>query len=649
MKFGSTGTILRVDLTSGTITIQSFGQDFYRLYPGGKALAAYTLLQEFTPRSDPLSPANILIFATGLLTGAPLSTATRFTVTARSPLTGAYGESEAGGFWGPELRMAGFDAIVITGRSSVPVYLWIRNGQVEIRDAKHLWGHEPEFVQATIRTELGDKWIRVLQTGKGGENLVRYAALTNELRHYNGRTGMGAVMGSKNLKAIAVRGTARYLNYAYDASALAELGRILAKQVKDHPQSWDLQVKGTLGVTGSLNTAGMLPTRNFREGEFEQASQLCWEQYKKEIYIGNKSCYACAIRCKREVAVNDRYQVSNLYGGPEYETVGGFGSNCGVGDLQAVAKANELCGRYTLDTISTGLAISFAMECFEHGLIGLKDTSGIELRFGDAEAMVRVVEMIAHRQGIGDLLAEGVQRAANKIGGEAFRFAMHVKGEELPLHDPRGKVAVGLGYAIGETGADHLVSFHDPVFANPDSVAFKGAMPLGIQEPIPARELSTRKAAIYARMENWSSVGKVIGLCYFGPAPRSFIQVDQVVAAVQAATGWTWDIETLLQIGERATNLARVFNIREGFSRKEDRLPVRLFASLENGPMKGVGISREEFERVMTDLYVIKGWDVETTVPTRKRLESLDLGWVADLLERSADVLTTQIQDSDTT
>jgi len=439
MNYGSTGKILRVDLTRAVLDIQEFDQDFYRLYPGGKALAGYFLLREFIPRSDPLGPSNVLILANGLLTGAPLSTATRFTATARSPLTGAYGESEAGGFWGPELRMAGFDAIVISGRSAKPVYLWVHNGHTEIRDAGHLWGHEPEEVQATIRQELGDKLIRILQIGIAGENQVRYASITNELRHYNGRTGMGAVMGSKNLKAIAVRGSGRYLDWAHDPQALSELGRTLANKVKDHPQSWDLQVKGTLGVTGVLNASGILPTWNFRAGAFEQVDKIRWEAYEKEIFTANRSCYACAVRCKREVSVNDRYQVSNAYGGPEYETVAGFGSNCGVDDLQAIAKANELCGRYTLDTISTGLCISFAMECFEHGLIALKDTDGLDLRFGNAEAMVKAVDLIAHREGIGKLLAEGVQRAAQIIGRDAHFFAMHVKGEELPLHDSRGK------------------------------------------------------------------------------------------------------------------------------------------------------------------------------------------------------------------
>lgn len=632
MNYGSTGKILRVDLTRAVLDVQQFDQDFYRLYPGGKALAGYFLLRECFPQSDPLGPSNVLIFANGLLTGAPLSTATRFTATARSPLTGAYGESEAGGFWGPELRMAGFDALIITGCASVPTYLWIHNGKAEIRDAGHLWGHEPEEVQTTIRQELADKLIRVLQIGIAGEKQVHYASITNELRHYNGRTGMGAVMGSKNLKAIAVRGSQRYLDWAHDPRTLSELGRSLAKQIKYHPQSWDLQVKGTLGVTSVLNASGILPTKNFRAGAFEQVDKIRWEAYEKEVFTANRSCYACAVRCKREVSVNDRYQVSNAYGGPEYETVAGFGSNCGVDDLQAIAKANELCGRYTLDTISTGLCISFAMECFEHGLIGLKDTNGLELRFGNAEAMVKAVDLIAHRKSIGNLLAEGVQRAAQVIGGDAPFFAMHVKGEELPLHDPRGKVGVGLGYAIGETGADHLVSFHDPGFANSESVPFRGAIPLGISEPIPARELSYRKAKLYALMENWSSAGKVIGLCYFGPAPRSFIQVDQVLAAVRATTGWEWNVSDLLRIGERATNLARVFNIRQGFSRKDDTLPERLFAPLENGALAGIGMSRQEFDQAMTALYEIKGWDTTTTMPTRERLRALDIEWAADMI-----------------
>ena len=632
MTFGSTGKILRVDLTHGSVGIEEFDEELYRLYPGGKALAAYLLLHHIAPGCDPLGPANVLVLANGLLTGAPLSTATRFTATARSPLTGGYGESEAGGFWGPELKLAGFEAIVILGRAEQPVYLWVHDGHAEIREAWHLWGREPEEAQSLIRQELGDKLVRVLQIGAGGENMVRYAALINDLRHFNGRTGMGAVMGSKNLKAVAVRGTGRYVDLAHDPQTITEFGRQLAKRVKEHPQSWDLQVKGTPALVSGLNAGGILPTRNFHQGTFEGADKINWDSYEKELLIARRSCYACAVRCKREVAVNDRYQVSNAYGGPEYEAVAGFGSNCGIDDLQAVAKANELCGRYTLDTISTSASIAFAMECFEHGLIGLKETGGIELRFGNAEAMLKMVDMIALRQGLGNLLAEGVRRAADVIGGEARDFAMHVKGEELAMHDPRGKAGVGLGYAISETGADHLVAYHDTMLQNPASVTFKGAMPLGITEALPARELSSKKAAQYALLESWSSLGKVIGFCYFGPAPRSFIQVDEVVSAVKAATGWDVTVEELVRVGERATNLARVFNIREGFSRKDDVLPDRLFTPLENGALAGAALSRDEFEQTMTELYRVKGWDPATGAPTVERLRALGIEWAADML-----------------
>jgi len=495
-----------------------------------------------------------------------------------------------------------------------------------------LWGRDPEYVQETVRQELGDKLVRVLQIGVAGENRVLYAAISHEMRHFNGRTGMGAVMGSKNLKAIAVRGTERYLNKACDPKTLAELGKTLAGQVKNHPQSWDMQVKGTPGLTSGLNAAGILPTRNFRLGSFDDVANIVWDTYEKDLLKGRSSCHACAIRCKREVSINARYEVGNTYGGPEYESVAGFSSNCAIGDLSAMAKANELCNRYGLDTISTSSTIAFAMECFERGFIGLKDTGGIDLKFGNADAMLQMIDLIAHRSGFGDLLADGTRRASQVIGQGSEFFAMNVKGEEMAMHDPRGKVGVGLGYAVSETGADHLVSYHDTMIVNAESVPFKGAMPLGITEAMPARELSSRKAAAYATLESWSSLGKVIGFCYFGPAPRSMIQADQVVTAVQAATGWDVSIQELLQIGERAINLARIFNIREGLTRKDDSLPERLFSPLENGALNGIGISKTEFEQTLTDLYLIKGWDPASAIPTREHLRQLEIEWAADLL-----------------
>jgi aldehyde:ferredoxin oxidoreductase len=541
-----------------------------------------------------------------------------------------YGESEASGFWGPELKMAGFEAIVVKGRSPEPVYLWIQDGEVEIRSAGHLWGRMTAEVQETIRAELDDDKIRVLQIGPAGENLVRFAGVTNDLRHFNARNGIGAVMGSKNLRAVAVRGRQRYKALAHDPDALLKLGRKLAKGVRESPLSLDLQQRGTPAHVEPLNTGGILPTRNFRQGEFEGADEIKWEVYEKELLIDIKSCYACAVRCKREVAVGGQ---ASVYGGPEYETIGSFGPNCAVSDIQAIAKANEMCNAYMLDSISTGATIAFAMECFEHGLIGLEDTDGLELRFGNAHAMLTMIEWIATRQGIGDLLAEGSLRAAQKIGGEALDFAMHVKGQELPMHDPRGKYNVGLGYAISEIGADHLLMPHDPALENPDSITFKSALPLGITSAQPVRSFSDEKIKHLYILEQLTSLEKVIGYCFFGPAPRSYIHPDDVLLSINAATGWNLSMEQALQIGERATNMARVFNAREGFSSKDDTLPERLYQGLENGALQGEAMPREEFEQALITLYNMKGWDPETGNPTRERLEALSLDWAADLLE----------------
>ncbi len=631
MGFGSTGKILRIDLSSGSFAVEEFDEQFFRKYPGGKAFAAYFLLKECPQGVDPFSPENLLILATGALTGAPVATATRYTAAARSPLTGAYGESEAGGFWGPELKFAGFDAIIIKGKSPKPVYIWIKDGNVQIRSADHLWGNEPYEVQETIRKELGDNLIRVLQIGPAGERLVRYAAITNELRHFNGRNGIGAVMGSKNLRAIAVRGKTRFSELAAEPQKLVKLGQQLAKEAKNHPQSMELTEKGTPGLVTGLNAGGILPTLNFNGGSFDGAGNINWDAYQS-ILNSRRSCYACVIHCKREVEVSDRYEVSTKYGGPEYETIAAFGSNCGVSDLQAVAKANELCNLYLMDTISVGSAISFAMECFENGLIGLDDTGGIPLTFGNVDAMLQMVELIGKREGFGYLLGEGVLRAARALGRCTEKYAMHVKGQELPFHDPRGKASLSLAYAIAENGADHLTSIHDPALANPDSISFKGAIGWGTVEPIPARELSARKARQYLLFEHWSSFIKVVGLCYFGPAPRSFIQVDELIEAMRAVTGWEVTVEEMLEMGERSINLSRLFNQREGFSRNDDNLPDRLFHGLTSGPLSGVAIDPQVFAQVMTELYLMKGWNPQTGMPTRQKLMELGLEWAADLV-----------------
>lgn len=625
--FGSSLKILRVDLTNQTVKIEHLSEETYRTYPGGKALAGYLLLNELPSGVDPLSPQNMLVIAVGLLTGAPVSTTPRFVVSAKSPLSLGFGQSEAGGFWGPEFKLAGFEALVITGRANQPIYLFIKDGEAKILPAEHLWGKMTAEVEQLIRQEQGDDKIRVLQTGIAGENLVRYAGLTNDLRHFNGRNGMGAVFGSKNLRAIAVRGNGRYQQIAANAPGLMEIGKGLARRVKEDPISWELQSHGTLGLVSPFQAAGMLPTRNFQEGLFEGWEKINWDAYEEKIFTRNHSCYACAVRCKREVKVDGK---ESVYGGPEYETVGSFGSNCGVGDIEIVAKANELCNAFMLDTVSCGMTISFAMECYEKGLLTKEDTDGLDLRFGNAEAMLVLIEKIAHREGFGNLLAEGSWRVARQIGRGAEDFSISCKRQELPMHEPRGKFNVGMGYAISEIGADHLVIPHDGGFVNDQTYQFKEAVKLGMENPQPAKTLNADKMKHFYLLEQWVSLENTVGYCFFGPSPRSFIQVEEVMGSINNSTGWNLNVEEALLIGERATNMARLFNLREGFTRADDTMPKRLFSALPDGPLSDTVISYEVFQESLSELYRLKGWDPQTGVPTRGKLESLSLGWVLE-------------------
>jgi len=348
------------------------------------------------------------------------------------------------------------------------------------------------------------------------------------------------------------------------------------------------------------------------------------------LLVGRRTCYACAVRCKREVQIDGE---NSKYGGPEYETVAAFSSDCGISDLHVIAKANELCNATMLDSISTGGTIAFAMECFENGLIDLDDTEGIDLRFGNGDALLAMIEKIAKRQGFGDVLAEGSKRAAEKIGKGAQVFAQQVKGQELAMHEPRGKYNVGMGYALSEIGADHLVLAHDTMLTNPDALPSQNARFLGIENALPAKAFGEEKTRQYFILENWNSFENVVGYCFFGPAPRGFIHPNDVLASVNLATGWDLTIEELLKIGERAVNMYRLFNVREGFSSKDDILPERIHQPLENGALEGQFIDRDAFLEARSQLYAIKGWDHKSGIPTRERLESLSLGWAADLVD----------------
>ncbi|MFQ6076632.1 MAG: aldehyde ferredoxin oxidoreductase family protein [Candidatus Bathyarchaeia archaeon] len=622
MPFGYNGKILRVDLSEDRIWTEEQDDNFYRRYLGGWALIAHYLLRELEPGTDPLGPKNKLIYAPGVVTGAPLGGSGRNAIGAKSPLTGAFAEADVGGFCGAELKRAGFDAVIVDGRAESPVYLWVHDGGAEIRDARRLWGMDIGDSQEMIREEVGEGLARTAQIGPGGEGLVRYACVINDLKHSAGRTGLGAVMGSKNLKAIAVRGRGRV------EMAEPERVRELASWMRENvmAKAKRLHLYGTGAWMTAHVLAGNLPTRNFRDGEFPNPEAISAQTIEETVRIRMESCYACPVGCKKVVKIDEPWKVDPVYGGPEYETLAALGSDCGIDDLKALCKANELCQRYTLDTISTGAVIAFAMECFENGLITKEDTGGVRLAFGDVEAMLEMVELIGRREGFGNLLAEGVMRAAEEIGGGAERFAVHVKGQEVPMHDPRLKRALGLGYAVSPTGADHCHNIHDTGYVTP--AAWSGIRAMGILEPMAVEDFGPRKVRLLIYHSNWMVLNNCMGMCQF--LPWSY---GQKVEIVRAVTGWNTTMWELLKVAERAVAMARAFNVREGLSVKDDWLPDRFFHPQTSGPISHIAVDPEELERAKHTYYGMVGWDEETGVPTRWKLEELGIGWVADELE----------------
>jgi aldehyde:ferredoxin oxidoreductase len=576
----------------------------------------------------------LLIFAPSVLTGTPAPAIPRYTVCAKSPLTGAQGEAEAGGWWGPELKKAGFDAIVIKGSSKSPVYLWIKDGQVEIKKATHLWGKHTGTTQKIIKEELKDDKVRIAQIGQAGENLVRFANIVNELKHFNGRNGLGAVMGSKKLKAIAVRGTKPI--DLYDKERVSQITKEITKRVMDNPLSRGLRELGTPAVVRGLYEAGCLPSYNWTTGYFKEGENLTAETLNKTILKGTKGCYACPIRCKRVVEVDEpNLKVNPAYGGPEYETIVSLGSLCGISDLKYIAKANELCNKYTMDTISTGMVIAFAMQCYEKELLTKKDTGGIEITFGNKEAVLEMIEKIAHREGLGDLLSQGSYLAAQKIGKGAEKFIHQVKGQEIPMHDPRLKTGVGLQYALSDYGADHMKAAHDPFFKDKDSVGIKEMKELGILEPVSPTDIGEKKVTLFKLLDIYWTVFDILGVCDFGYVPRSVGTMEELLEIICVATGWRTTWFELMQVGERSINMARIFNYREGFTSKDDTLPEIFYHNFKGGSLDGQGaINKKDFKKAIRLRYELMGWNPDTGIPTPAKLIELGLDWLIEEVSR---------------
>jgi aldehyde:ferredoxin oxidoreductase len=588
---GTHGKILHVDLTTGAIHVEQPGDDLYRLLVGGRGLVSYLLLRDLPPRTEPFSPDNLLIFAPGIMQGSNFPGAGRHGVGGKSPLTGALGSSEVGGWWGHEFKRAGFDVLVVRGRAEAPVYLWIKDGEVEIRPADHLWGLLTAPTENAIRDELEDERVRVAQIGPGGENRVRYAAVINDINRAAGRNGLGALMGSKNLKAVAVRGTLQVP--VVDRKRVTAVSRWLGENYKELMAWATVGIgRGTQDGVDRWSYLGGLPTHNFKTPMFEGAELLRGERNYEMFFKDRDTCHGCPVTCK-QVFENDHAdpyrQLDPVYGGAEYEAMGALGSCCGVSDNLAVLKANELANAYGLDAISTGVSIAFVMECFEQGVLTSADTGGLEYRWGDGEVVVRSVEMIGRRKGFGDVMAEGVARMSARFGPATEPLNLTVKGQELPMHEPRLKHAMGLGYAVAPVGADHMMNIHDPAYTNQGRSLERGnsaaEQPVA---PVSNKVLNEDKLQIFYHEVNWKHFQDCAVICHFYA-----YDYHHLAEALSGVTGVEYGIRDVLEVGARAQTLARLFNLREGFTAEDDWLPKRVMKAFKSGPLTDVEITPE--------------------------------------------------------
>lgn len=597
---GLTGRMLRVDLTSGELEPVATPHDRFERFLGARGVGASMLFDELEPHTDPLGPANKLIFLTGPLVGTMAPGANKVTVSFRSPLTETYSFSLCGGHLAAEIKFAGFDGIVVEGRSDRPVYLSIDNGKATLRDAAHLWGKLTHDTEDAIRRELGEPALRVAAIGPAGEKRVRYASIQADYHREFGRGGAGAVMGSKNLKAIAVRGTGSV--EVADTAALAELAEQVCAELAEHPKARLRRRFGTAEMVEGTNHFGYWATRNFTTGHFEEADRLTGPVLREKIFIGDNSCYGCPVACGKVSVVRRGPFAGQAIEGPEFETVGLLGANCGVSDPDAIVAATAICDAYGFDTMSAGASISLAMEAYERGILGPEDTGGVDLRFGNGEALVAVVQQIAERTGLGDVLAEGSRRAAERLG--VPELAMQVKGQELATYEPRGVVGMGLSYAISPKGGHHMI-----------------APTMGLETAgDPARRLIPDGKAKMVRDTQWiMTIVDSLAMC---ASMRFVLGLESMLGLYRAVTGIALEEQEALRIAERVDNLERLFNVREGLTRKDDTLPRRLLQeAMPSGPSQG---NRVPLDAMLDEYYGLMGWD-SGGVPTAERMRELGL------------------------
>jgi aldehyde:ferredoxin oxidoreductase len=589
MNYGFMGKVLRVNLSEGELSTEEIPDNWAREYLGGAGLATKYLYDEMPSGADPFGPENPLIFMTGPLTGTASASASRYSVVAKSPQTGIWGQANSGGSFGPALKRSGFDGVIFEGISPRPVYLKIESGRAELGDAEHLWGKTVPETEDTLQ-EGSDSKYTIASIGPAGENLVRFAAIMNNKHRAAGRCGLGAVMGSKNLKAIACSGKepVRITNQeGFSTAARRQIGFLDESMLKVVFDTF-----GTNMIADMVNVRGGYPTRNWQEGVFEEIDSVSAQGIADTVFVEGVPCFACPVTCGRKTEIREGKWQGNVGEGPEYETTNTFGAMCGISDIYAITMANYLCNQFGLDTISAGSTIAFSMECYQR--------------------------KIAYREGIGDLLAEGSRVMAEELGQDSQHFAMQVKGLELPAYDPRAAKICGLGYVTANRGGDHITSYVEaPTFVDVPLLVIEEST---IKDPLIA---DPQEAKVIVDMENAMSALDAIGCCKFmGMGLTSQDMVDLLAFA----TGWDITLDEYITCGERNYNLARAFCIREGTDRHTDRLPDRLMQDpLPTGPAEDMLIEIDDMEKMKDAYYQFRGWDLSNGYPTQQKLIELGL------------------------
>jgi len=619
---GYTGKWLHVNLTTGVITPRELDPALAENYLGGNGFGARLLWERVGPEVDPLSPESLLIFATGPLVGTLMPNGCRMEAIAKSPLTGIYGDANAGGSFGPELKFAGWDSIVFSGRAPSPVYLAVSGGQVELRAADDLWGLTTSETEAAIRRAWDDSQVKVAAIGPAGENQVYFASIQVTSQRSLGRCGLGAVMGSKNLKAIGARG--RGPVRVADPARFHDLAVQFHRRIRANPIYPAVSTHGTPGIVTLMNALGRFPTRNFQMGSFPDVDRIGAEALEARAFVRHLACFGCPVGCDALYSLPDGPHAGTALHSVEYETLNSMGANVLNADLDAILYANRLCDDLGLDTISAGRAISFAMELWENEILNLADTGGLALRWGDMDVTLRLLQMMARREGLGSLLADGVRRAAETIGQGAAEYAMHVKGMEIPAQDGRAQKSMGLAHATSNRGADHLKAF--PTI---DETGYPDEARRRYGEkylPEMAQPLATKhKPLLVKDGEDFGAVVDSVGVCKSG---GTFVMAElywpDIAAALEAATGMEMPVERLKRTGERIYNLQRCYNVLHGITRADDRLPRRF--SEDPSPSGNARGEVIDLEPMLDEYYRLRGWDPDTGWPTAEKLRELGIG-----------------------